>query len=61
MSAIEALNKLTERYRLAQKTLRLRHLSDDCRTLLVNAKELIEVNVLEDPLYRVVTDTVEIK
>lgn len=49
MSAIEALNALTERYQKAGKTLRLRHLNDDCRKLLTNAHKLIEVHVMEDP------------
>lgn len=56
MSAIEALNKLTERYRKADKQLHLRHLSEDCRVLLKNAASVIEVNLLEDPAYKVVTD-----
>lgn len=53
MSAIEALNKLTERYQKAGKKLHLRHLSQDCRTLLKNADEVIDVNIIEDPTYRV--------
>jgi SulP family sulfate permease len=57
MSAIDALNKLTERYKTAGKTLHLRHLSDDCKQLLRNAGSIIEVNVLEDPYYRVAIDT----
>ncbi|MGK9118311.1 SulP family inorganic anion transporter [Olivibacter jilunii] len=56
MSGIEALNKLTERYKKAGKTLHLKHLSSDCRKLLQNAEDLIEVNILEDPTYHVVTD-----
>ena len=56
MSGIEALNKLTERYLKQGKKLHLRHLSEDCRTLLQNADEIIEVNVMEDPSYKVVTD-----
>ncbi len=56
MSAIEALNKLTERYHKAGKKLHLKHLSADCRQLLRNADEVIEVNILEDPDYRVATD-----
>jgi SulP family sulfate permease len=56
MSAIDALNKLTQRYAKLGKTLRLRHLSEDCRLLLRNAGPVIEVNVLEDPNYRVATD-----
>lgn len=58
MSAIEALNKLTEKYRRAGKSLHLKHLSADCRALLHNAAEIIEVNVLEDPTYKVVIDKV---
>lgn len=58
MSGIEALNKLTESYRKAGKTLHLRHLSEDCKLLLKNAAAVIEVNVLEDPDYRVATDKI---
>ena len=58
MSAIEALNKLTERYKAAGKKLHLRHLSDDCRLLLKNAADIIEVNLLEDPHYKLVVDKV---
>ena len=53
LSGIEALNKLTERYQKAGKILHLRHLSPDCRQLLKNAENIIEVNILEDPSYRV--------
>jgi len=56
MSGIEALNKLTERYAIAGKKLHLRHLSDDCKLLLKNAESVIEVNILEDPEYKVATD-----
>jgi SulP family sulfate permease len=56
MSAIEALNKLTERYSEKGKNLHLRHLSDDCRLLLKNADDIIEVNVLEDPHYKLLVD-----
>ena len=55
MSGIDALHKLTERYHRLGKTLHLRHLSPDCRQLLRNAGALIEVNIQEDPDYRVVT------
>lgn len=59
MSGIEALNKLTERYNKAGKKLHLKHLSEDCRRLLGNAGDLIDVNILEDPTYKVVTDQVK--
>ena len=53
MSGIEALSKLTERYHRLGKTVRLRHLSPDCRQLLGRADSLIDVNIMEDPLYTV--------
>uniref|UniRef100_UPI00404A494F SulP family inorganic anion transporter n=2 Tax=Gelidibacter sp. TaxID=2018083 RepID=UPI00404A494F len=56
MSAIEALNRLTERYDKVGKTVHLKHLSADCRKLLKNAEKIIDVNVLEDPTYKVVVD-----
>ncbi len=56
MSAIEALNKITERYLKLGKKLHLRHLSHDCQVLLKNADKIIDVNVLEDPNYKVLVD-----
>lgn len=58
MSAIEALNKLTERYQKVGKTVHLKHLSSDCRKLLQNADRIIDVNVLEDPTYKVAIDKI---
>ncbi|PWJ60103.1 SulP family sulfate permease [Dyadobacter jejuensis] len=54
MSGIEALNKITERYHKAGKKIHLKHLSPDCRALLQNANEVIDVNIIEDPTYHVV-------
>lgn len=56
MSAIDAVNKITERYARVNKVIHLRHLSADCRTLLRNANQVIDVNILEDPTYKVVVD-----
>lgn len=56
MSGIEALNVLTERYHKAGKKLHLKHLSEDCRRLLKNADQVIDVNILEDPTYHIATD-----
>ena len=53
MSAIEAVNKLTEKYLKLNKTVRLRHLSADCRKLLQNANQVIDVNIIDDPTYPV--------
>jgi sulfate permease, SulP family len=58
MSVIEALNALTERYLKVGKTLRLRHLSEDCIKLLNNAHKIIEINVMEDPSYQVMEDKI---
>jgi len=56
MSAIEALNKLTERYQKVGKQVHLKHLSPDCRKLLQNAETVIDINVMEDPTYKLVVD-----
>lgn len=52
-SAIEAIDTLVERYAATGKTLHLRHLSEDCKQLLTKAADLVEVNVIEDPKYKV--------
>jgi SulP family sulfate permease len=59
MSGIEALNKLTERYLKVGKKLHLRHLSSDCRQLLHNANDIIEVNIIEDPKYKVAVNKIK--
>lgn len=56
MSAIEALNGITKKYHEAGKTVHLRHLSEDCKRLLKNAEAVIDVNIIEDPTYKVVTN-----
>jgi len=58
MSAIEALNRITERYEKVGKQVHLKHLSPDCRKLLKNAEAIIDINVLEDPSYKLVVDKV---
>lgn len=58
MSAIEALNKITERYHKVGKKIHLKHLSSDCKILLKNAEEIIYVNVMEDPTYKVVVNKI---
>ncbi|PZD79146.1 SulP family inorganic anion transporter [Mesonia sp. K7] len=54
MSAIDAVNKITDRYLKEGKKIHLKHLSPDCRRLLKNAEEIIDVNIIEDPTYKVV-------
>jgi SulP family sulfate permease len=60
MSAIEALNQITERYLKVGKKLHLKHLSPDCIQLLRNADQIIDVNVMEDPTYHLVVNKIEI-
>lgn len=55
-SAIEALDRLAERYKKAGKRLHLIHLSPECRKLLTTAADLVEINIKEDPTYHVADD-----
>ena len=55
-SAIECINKLTEKYLKKGKNIHLRHLSPDCVKLIKKAEKICEVNVLEDPDYFVAID-----
>jgi len=50
-SGLEAIDSLAERYRSAGKRLHLRHLSPDCLELLGKARDMVEVNLMEDPHY----------
>jgi len=56
MSAIDALDKLSKRYAQYNKKLHLKHLSEDCRKMLKNAEAVIEVNIQEDPTYKVMPE-----
>jgi SulP family sulfate permease len=55
-SAIQAIDKLAERYDKVHKRLHLKHLSPECSLLLKKAGHLVEVNVVEDPSYHVAVD-----
>lgn len=55
-SGLEAINALAEKYAAQGKRLHLTHLSPECRLLLGNAKNFVEVNMSEDPQYHVATD-----
>ncbi|MBT5991230.1 MAG: hypothetical protein HOG71_10310, partial [Bacteroidetes bacterium] len=50
--------KITERYQKVGKKIHLKHLSPDCKKLLKNAEQIIDVNVMEDPTYKVVVNKV---
>lgn len=57
-SGLEAINAIAERYRQQGKRLTLRHLSPECRELLSNAREFVEVSVSEDPHYHVASNRI---
>jgi SulP family sulfate permease len=54
-SAIEAIDTLADRFMAKNKTLHLRHLNKDCKALLKKADNLVELNIIEDPEYKVVS------
>ncbi|TDT72351.1 SulP family sulfate permease [Hypnocyclicus thermotrophus] len=58
-SAIEAINFVVSKYREAGKKIYLRHLSQDCKKLLKNAEEIVEVNIMEDPIYYIADDMLD--
>jgi SulP family sulfate permease len=55
-SAIEALDKLAEKYQKLGKELHLQHLSPECIEVLKTAKDLVDVNISEDPKYHIADD-----
>jgi sulfate permease, SulP family len=58
MSAIQSLNKITERYQKVGKKIHLKNLSPDCKTLLKNAEQIIDVNVLKEKTYKAAVDNI---
>ena len=53
-SGLEAIQKLADRYRAANKTLHLQHLSSNCRDLLRKAGTMVDIVILpDDPTYQV--------
>ena len=59
MSAIDAVNNITKKYKAAGKTVRLQHLSFDCIKLLDNADAVIDVNIVKDPEYLVAIEEIK--
>jgi len=57
-SGIEAIQKLSDRYKKNGKRIRFRHLSEDCRKLLDKAGVIVEINHAEDPHYAVADDQI---
>ncbi len=55
-SGVDAIDGLAGKYEEAGKTLHIRHISEECRDLLKQAQKHVEINVNEDPRYRIATD-----
>lgn len=55
-SAIEAINKLAEKYESLGKEIHLKHLSKECSALIEKAGHIVDVNILEDPEYHIADD-----
>jgi sulfate permease, SulP family len=58
-SGIDALDGLADKYQKAGKKLHIRHVSPECRDLLDNAQKFVEINVNEDPRYKIATDRLD--
>ena len=59
-SALEAIDALAVKYTEHNKKLHLVHLSSDCALLLDKAKDMVEVNLIEDPHYGVLVDYADV-
>ncbi|MCV2884773.1 SulP family inorganic anion transporter [Aestuariibacter sp. AA17] len=55
-SGLDAIDNLAAKYDDLGKTLHIRHISEECRALLKQAQRHVEINVNEDPRYRIATD-----
>lgn len=55
-SGMEAIHSIAQKYRQLGKTIHLTHLSDDCRSMLKNAQELISFQMMDEPQHHVSTD-----
>lgn len=58
-SAIVAVDEVTSRYRSNGVKVLLSHLNEDCRDLLDDNSEFIDVDILENPYYRVPSDELD--
>jgi SulP family sulfate permease len=57
-SALEAIHVISQKYRDQGKTMRLKHLSRECQTLLEKAGDIIDVDVVSDPDYHLALNKV---
>ncbi|GAB5381306.1 MAG: SulP family inorganic anion transporter [Aliiglaciecola sp.] len=55
-SGLDAIDGLAGKYKDQGKNLHIRHISPECKELLTKAQEYVEMDVNEDPRYRIATD-----
>ncbi len=55
-SGMEAIHVVARKYQQLGKTVHLTHLSEECRQMIRNAKDLISVSFAEEPQFHVTTD-----
>lgn len=55
-SGLQAIDNLAERYKRSGRTMRLVHLSADCKALLTKAGTMVKASEEEDPIYGVAVD-----
>jgi SulP family sulfate permease len=55
-SAMGAIHVVAKKYQQLGKTVHLTHLSEECRTMIHKAKDLITVSFSEEPQYHLTTD-----
>ena len=61
-SGIEAINNLVAKYVDVGKSIKLKHLSPECRDLLLRLNARLQANIelsIDDPRYHVVTDSMD--
>ena len=55
-SGVDAIDGLADKYQEVGKKLHIRHISPECRQLMNKAQQYVEMNLNEDPRYRVASD-----
>ncbi|MDO6558017.1 SulP family inorganic anion transporter [Paraglaciecola chathamensis] len=55
-SGVDAIDSLADKYQQQGKKLHIRHISAECRALMNKAQGYVEMNLNEDPRYKIATD-----
>lgn len=55
ISGVEAIDAITKKYLEAKKTIKIRHLSNECKEMMQNAKQFCTFEE-DDPKYKVIYD-----